>query len=156
MFSSDPSRYSPYSPSSRLFLNSLYAAPGVILGERALRLAIDSTGLAEELHELEQLSLIDWPRAARAKYRLLRALYEGFRLGDHPLARTSPASVGPVAKPWKTIAGSKPCRPAASPAAKAATGANGRNSGDNRTARRWPGSPRSMPKTSSFMPSANG
>ncbi|WP_017907150.1 4-alpha-glucanotransferase [Pseudomonas asplenii] len=85
MFSSDPSRYSPYSPSSRLFLNSLYAAPGAILGERALRLAIDSTGLADELHELEQLSLIDWPRAARAKYRLLRALHDGFRLGDHPL-----------------------------------------------------------------------
>jgi len=85
MFSSDPSRYSPYSPSSRLFLNSLYAAPGTILGERALRLAIDSSGLADELRELEQLSLIDWPRAARAKYRLLRALYEGFRLGDHPL-----------------------------------------------------------------------
>ena len=28
MFSSDPHRYSPYSPSSRLFLNSLYASPG--------------------------------------------------------------------------------------------------------------------------------
>ncbi|NWE71274.1 4-alpha-glucanotransferase [Pseudomonas gingeri] len=85
MFSCDPQRYSPYSPSSRLFLNSLYAAPGAILGERALRMAIDTAGLADELQALEQLPLIDWPRAARARQRLLRALYDGFRLGDHPL-----------------------------------------------------------------------
>nr|GFB88888.1 hypothetical protein [Tanacetum cinerariifolium] len=31
MFSNDSQRYSPYSPSSRLFLNALYAAPGTIL-----------------------------------------------------------------------------------------------------------------------------
>ncbi|MFO2464234.1 4-alpha-glucanotransferase [Pseudomonas sp. 15FMM2] len=84
MFSADTERYSPYSPSSRLFLNSLYASPGCILGERALRDAIDSTGLADELQELEQQSLIDWPAAAKAKQRLLRALFEDFRAGDHP------------------------------------------------------------------------
>ncbi|MHC8381162.1 4-alpha-glucanotransferase [Pseudomonas sp. LB3P14] len=85
MFSSDTQRYSPYSPSSRLFLNSLYAAPGAILGERALRTAIDATGLAEELKHLEALPLIDWPVAAEAKHRLLQALYEGFVQGEHPL-----------------------------------------------------------------------
>ncbi|WP_460156654.1 4-alpha-glucanotransferase [Pseudomonas sp. S2_H10] len=85
MFSSDSQRYSPYSPSSRLFLNSLYCAPGTILGERALRTAIDATGLAIELKALEERPLIDWPAAAEAKHRLLQALYEGFVQGEHPL-----------------------------------------------------------------------
>ncbi|WP_095194129.1 4-alpha-glucanotransferase [Pseudomonas sp. Irchel 3A7] len=85
MFASDGQRYSPYSPSSRLFLNSLYCAPGAILGERALRAAIDATGLADELRHLENLPLIDWPAAAEAKHRLLEALYDGFVQGEHPL-----------------------------------------------------------------------
>ena len=85
MFSSDTQRYSPYSPSSRLFLNSLYAAPGAILGERALRAAIDSTGLGADLQHLESQPLIDWPVAAEAKHRILQALYEGFVHGEHPL-----------------------------------------------------------------------
>jgi 4-alpha-glucanotransferase len=85
MFGNDTDRYSPYSPSSRLFLNSLYAAPGLILGERAVRTAIDATGLAAELKRLEELPLIDWPKAAAAKHRLLQALYEGFVQGEHPL-----------------------------------------------------------------------
>lgn len=85
MFSSDTQRYSPYSPSSRLFLNSLYCAPGTILGEHALRTAIDATGLAIELKALEERPLIDWPAAAEAKHRLLQALYEGFVQGEHPL-----------------------------------------------------------------------
>ncbi|MFJ2362553.1 4-alpha-glucanotransferase [Pseudomonas sp. NPDC087697] len=85
MFSNDTQRYSPYSPSSRLFLNSLYASPGEILGERALRLAIDATELADELKKLEEQPLIDWPAAAKAKQQLLQALYEGFSRGDHPL-----------------------------------------------------------------------
>jgi len=85
MFSSDTHRYSPYSPSSRLFLNCLYAAPGTVLGERALRTAIDVTGLAQTLHQLEHQPLIDWPVSAQAKQRILRALYDGFCQGEHPL-----------------------------------------------------------------------
>ncbi|MNQ68946.1 4-alpha-glucanotransferase [compost metagenome] len=85
MFSHDAYRYSPYSPSSRLFLNSLYAAPGMILGERAVRIAIDDAGLTTELHRLEQLPLIEWPAAAQAKQLLLRTLYDGFCVGEHPL-----------------------------------------------------------------------
>ncbi|WP_207282176.1 4-alpha-glucanotransferase [Pseudomonas sp. FW300-N2F2] len=85
MFSSDTGRYSPYSPSSRLFLNSLYAAPGTILGERALRTAIDATGLTNQLRSLEEQPLINWPVAAQAKQKILRALYDGFSQGAHPL-----------------------------------------------------------------------
>jgi len=85
MFANDPHRFSPYSPSSRLFLNSLYCSPGTILGERALRLAIEETGLGDELQRLEQLELIDWPAAATAKWKLLHKLYEAFSGCDHPL-----------------------------------------------------------------------
>ena len=84
MFSADTEHYSPYSPSSRLFLNSLYASPACILGEREVRNAIEAAGLTDELHALEELTLIDWPAAAKAKQRLLRTLYEDFRHGAHP------------------------------------------------------------------------
>jgi 4-alpha-glucanotransferase len=67
MFSADPERYSPYSPSSRLFLNSLYASPGCILGERQVRNAIEACGLADELHTLEQHTLIDWPHRSQGQ-----------------------------------------------------------------------------------------
>ena len=87
MFANDTHRYSPYSPSSRLFLNSLYCAPGAILGERAMRTAIDATGLAAELKHLEEQPLIDWPTAAEAKHRLLQALYEGCLLYTSPSPR---------------------------------------------------------------------
>ena len=85
MFSSDNHRYSPYSPSSRLFLNSLYAAPGTILGERAVSSAIEAADLGPTLEHLESLPLVDWPAAAEAKHKLFRALYEGFSSGEHPL-----------------------------------------------------------------------
>lgn len=85
MFSCDPYRYSPYSPSSRLFLNSLYAAPATVLGEVPVQRAIETCGLAPELHRLEQLPLIDWPAATLAKQTLLRQLYEDFLLGEQPL-----------------------------------------------------------------------
>jgi 4-alpha-glucanotransferase len=85
MFASDPQRYSPYSPSSRLFLNSLYASPGTILGERSWRQAIEDAGMADEFKRLEQLSLIDWPAAATAKWKVLHTLYQSFNNGGHPL-----------------------------------------------------------------------
>jgi len=85
MFASDTRRYSPYSPSSRLWLNSVYASPAVVLGERAVRMAIETLGLEEQLQHLEQQPLIDWPAAATARYQLLRLLFEDFIDGDTPL-----------------------------------------------------------------------
>lgn len=84
MFSADTERYSPYSPSSRLFLNSLYASPGCILGERVVAMAIEACGLTGQLEELSQQRLIDWPAAAKARQRLLRSLYEGFCQDEDP------------------------------------------------------------------------
>ncbi|MFP5424867.1 MAG: 4-alpha-glucanotransferase [Gammaproteobacteria bacterium] len=81
----DQRHYSPYSPSSRLLLNSLYASPAALLGERTVRLAIEACELQPTLDELERQSLVDWPRAADAQQRLLKALYKDFSQGNHPL-----------------------------------------------------------------------
>jgi 4-alpha-glucanotransferase len=76
LFAAAPERYSPYAPSSRLFLNPLYVDPARVGGVAALRTVIDAHNLRQELAELEWLELIDWPRAARARMTLLRALFD--------------------------------------------------------------------------------
>ncbi|MDD0974227.1 4-alpha-glucanotransferase [Pseudomonas fontis] len=84
MFANNSHTYSPYSPSSRLFLNSLYASPQALLGERTVSLAIEALQLTEPLQALEQLPLVDWPNAVKARQQLLRALYQDFIHGEHP------------------------------------------------------------------------
>ncbi|MBJ9974014.1 4-alpha-glucanotransferase [Pseudomonas sp. S75] len=81
----DQQHFSPYSPSSRLLLNHLYASPSVILGEREVRTAAERAGLTESLDDLEQQALVDWPRAADVRHKLLSALFDDFTRGDHPL-----------------------------------------------------------------------
>ncbi|TPG60404.1 4-alpha-glucanotransferase [Roseomonas nepalensis] len=76
-FSADPHRFSPYSPSSRLFLNVLHADPAC-LGAEALRAALATTGQAEEFARLEALDLVDWPAAARLRLSLFRAIFDDF------------------------------------------------------------------------------
>lgn len=78
MFSADPGRYSPYGPSSRLFLNVLHIDPAEVFGQPAAALAVSALGLNEELLRLEQRELIDWQGAARAKLAVLRRLFENF------------------------------------------------------------------------------
>ncbi|APG05184.1 4-alpha-glucanotransferase [Luteibacter rhizovicinus DSM 16549] len=76
LFAAAPERYSPYAPSSRLFLNGLYVDPVPTSGEQTVRAVIDTHNLRQELAELEWLELIDWPRAARARMTILRSLFE--------------------------------------------------------------------------------
>ncbi|HEY4090635.1 MAG TPA: 4-alpha-glucanotransferase [Luteibacter sp.] len=76
LFAAAPERYSPYAPSSRLFLNGLYVDPAQTSGEQTVRAVIDTHNLRQELAELEWLELIDWPRAARARMTILRSVYE--------------------------------------------------------------------------------
>ena len=76
LFAAAPERYSPYAPSSRLFLNGLYIDPVRTSGEQTVRAVIDTHNLRQELAELEWLDLIDWPRAARARMTILRSLFE--------------------------------------------------------------------------------
>jgi 4-alpha-glucanotransferase len=67
LFPDDLSRFGPYSPSSRLFLNPLLIDPAAVLGEEHIAVETDS-----------DQPLIDWPSAARQKYALLRRLYDDF------------------------------------------------------------------------------
>lgn len=76
MFSNDPERYSPYSPSSRLLNNVLYGAPETLLGERPVEQAIARCGLGADIHRLEGEEYLDWPAAGRTKLAWLRLLYD--------------------------------------------------------------------------------
>ncbi|WP_397473658.1 4-alpha-glucanotransferase [Pusillimonas sp.] len=84
LFSADPMRYSPYAPSSRLFLNVAYLDV-LTLGEDALRAALASlpdamrdwaSGLAHMAAVDE--SLIDWPTVQAARLAIARALFVHF------------------------------------------------------------------------------
>lgn len=87
-FAADPSRYSPYAPSSRLFFNPLYSDPAAVFGEARVKRALVEAGLTQEWARCETLALIDWPAAGRAKLALFRHLFEDFVSAD--LGRGSP------------------------------------------------------------------
>jgi len=75
LFAADPYRFSPYSPSSRLFLNALHADPAKALGPEAFARAVAEEGLAERLAQMEAAPDVDWPGVADCKHRLLRRLF---------------------------------------------------------------------------------
>ncbi|CAN7657406.1 4-alpha-glucanotransferase [Trinickia sp. LjRoot230] len=90
MFSAAPEHFSPYSPSSRLFLNVAYIDPSAALGRDAALTALESVGARQAWAALEAQPLIDWPKAAALKLLVLRALFERFcareRAGNSPHA----------------------------------------------------------------------
>ena len=77
LFAHEPGRAGPYSPSSRLFLNPLYADPAA---------TFDATG-PEPGDAGEHANLIDWATAGAAKYGRLRRLFDAFDEVDTPLLR---------------------------------------------------------------------
>jgi 4-alpha-glucanotransferase len=74
LFSADPGHFSPYSPSSRLFLNPLHANPIDIVGHDLAQEALERAVFPPQV-EMQEAPLIDWPVAARAKAAWFRALY---------------------------------------------------------------------------------
>jgi 4-alpha-glucanotransferase len=78
LFAADPAHFGPYSPSSRLFLNPLFADPALVLGAAP----VADGGKEQECQE----ELIDWPAAARRKYQLLRSLFDHLCAGGDPLS----------------------------------------------------------------------
>ncbi len=75
-FAADPARYSPYGPSSRIFLNGLLADPAEAFGKAAVARAAEAAGVADERQRLESEPLIDWDGVFRTRLALLRALFE--------------------------------------------------------------------------------
>src|SRR5882672_12352291 len=69
LFPSDHSHISPYSPSSRLFLNPLYADVALAGGEFAQDDGAEG--------------LIDWPKAAAEKYAVLKRAYQSLATGEN-------------------------------------------------------------------------
>jgi 4-alpha-glucanotransferase len=65
LFAGDPSRFSPYAPSTRLFLNPLFADPSVLFADAPK---------GDPGNEL-----IDWPEAGGAKMARLRDLFHRFQ-----------------------------------------------------------------------------
>jgi len=76
LFSADPSRYSPYSPSSRRWLNVLHADASPAFGRERVRDAKRRAGVAELAARLEAQTLIDWPGVAQVRFAYLRLLFE--------------------------------------------------------------------------------
>ncbi|RFU48796.1 4-alpha-glucanotransferase [Paraburkholderia sp. DHOC27] len=91
MFSAEPERFSPYSPSSRLWLNVTHIDPAAVFGKEAARAAMKAVQADETWTQLERLTLIDWPQAVRIKLKVLRHLFEQFcvneRAQDAPRAQ---------------------------------------------------------------------
>jgi 4-alpha-glucanotransferase len=82
MFSADAGKFSPYSPSSRLYLNVAHIDPAAVLGDEALREALNELGAIDAWAALEDEPLIDWPRAMKLRLAVLRVLFERFSKHD--------------------------------------------------------------------------
>lgn len=75
LFGAAAGHVSPYSPSSRLFLNPLHADPLLVLPEAMVREAIAGAGIGEAMAQLEALPAVDWLAATPVRRRLISALY---------------------------------------------------------------------------------
>lgn len=74
-----PDRFSPYSPSTRLFYNPLHADPAAALPDAFMRDVVAQNGLADEMARLSAMTEIDWLQATPLRQRLLKALFEDLR-----------------------------------------------------------------------------
>lgn len=89
MFSADPRRFSPYGPSSRLFLNALHIDPATVSGAANLATALSQLDAhaRSSLLRLEGEALIDWSAAGRLRMQLLRILFEQATGGERGTRR---------------------------------------------------------------------
>ena len=64
LFAANPTTYSPYSPSSRLFYNPLLADPRPLFGGHCVQEALAKAEVPDHSADLIHSPLIDWPRAS--------------------------------------------------------------------------------------------
>ncbi len=82
IFPDDPERASPYSPSSRQYLNWLYLDVQAILEYRnseAAQALVESHEFQHELARLRSVPLVDYSGVATAKRRVIDVIYPEFR-----------------------------------------------------------------------------
>ncbi|HZP67537.1 MAG TPA: 4-alpha-glucanotransferase [Rudaea sp.] len=82
MFAADPDKYSPYSPSNRCFLNTLYADPACLAGGAEIARIVRAGGFAGEAAALARARYIDWPRTAALRRHVFERLFARFLAGD--------------------------------------------------------------------------
>jgi len=86
LFASDRTKISPYSPSSRLFLEPLYLDLSIVEGfaESGVRQTLEQQNLQERISRLQSAQLIDYAEAWAVKRPLLEVLWKDFQMvGDH-------------------------------------------------------------------------
>ena len=76
LFPAAPSRRSPYYPSSRLFLNTVYVDPRNV--PEARRVSFDGADWQARIVAARRSTLVDYPAVTALKYDAFRALYEAF------------------------------------------------------------------------------
>ncbi len=82
LFPDKPAHRSPYSPSSRLFFNSLYLDLDKIIeldGSDAVRQSVRDRDFQGRLRALRERELVDYPGVAAVKFPVLEKLFENFR-----------------------------------------------------------------------------
>ena len=85
LFPANPEHASPYSPSSRLFLNYLYLDIETIIdyaGCDDVRQWLASESVQRQLQELRERDNVDYPAVAGLKLHALRLLYRHFKKND--------------------------------------------------------------------------
>lgn len=89
LFTADPTHFSPYSPSSRLFYNPLHADAAAVFEPGRVAKARAAAGSEAAIGKLEASGLIDWPQAAHVKLAMFRALYDDFSSTDLAASRST-------------------------------------------------------------------
>ena len=82
LFAGEPTAYSPYLPSSRLFYNPLLADPTPLFGDDRVRKALAAAEAPARSEQISCSALIDWPHAAALKLRMFRHLFDDFLSND--------------------------------------------------------------------------
>jgi (1->4)-alpha-D-glucan 1-alpha-D-glucosylmutase len=90
LYPHNPAHVSPYSPSSRIFLNVLYIDAAEVADARESADVLAMMGSAQfhaAVHEARSSELVDYPAVARLKFSVLERAYAHFR--EHHLAPES-------------------------------------------------------------------
>lgn len=86
LYQNNPAHRSPYSPTSRCFLNTLYidvtSAP-FYQETKSVQTLVNSSQFKDKITFAKQTELIDYPAVADVKYQALELLYQAFVEGVH-------------------------------------------------------------------------